>query len=79
MVTYLLFDLCLFKHFSSVANFGYQSLDRRVYRSDFLHQIVATPQNLQDKKQVCSLFYHLCIVKNGHVPEGWKVGSDVCL
>ena len=26
MVTHILFDLCLFKHFSPVANFGYQSL-----------------------------------------------------
>ena len=27
MVTHILFDLCLFKHFSPVANFGYQSLE----------------------------------------------------
>ena len=26
MVTHILFDLCLFKHFSPVANFGYQSI-----------------------------------------------------
>ena len=26
MVTHILFYLCLFKHFSPVANFGYQSL-----------------------------------------------------
>ena len=26
MVTHILFDLCIFKHFSPVANFGYQSL-----------------------------------------------------
>ena len=26
MVTHIFFDLCLFKHFSPVANFGYQSL-----------------------------------------------------
>ena len=26
MVTHILFDLCLFKHFSPVANFGNQSL-----------------------------------------------------
>ena len=27
MVTHMLFDLCFFKHFSPVANFGDQSLD----------------------------------------------------
>ena len=26
MVTHILFDLCLFKHFSPVANFGYESI-----------------------------------------------------
>ena len=26
LVTFILFELCLFKHFSPVANFGYQSL-----------------------------------------------------
>ena len=35
MVTHILFDLCLFKHFSPVANFGYQSVD-----VDVLHRAI---------------------------------------
>ena len=31
LVTHILFDLCLFKHFSPVANFGNQSLGTRQY------------------------------------------------
>ena len=31
MVTHILFDLCLFTHFSPVANFGYQSLGAHIY------------------------------------------------
>ena len=59
-------------------------LDRMGYRRHFLHQIVATPQNLWYKKQGCSLFYPLALyLKNGqndHFHEGGKVGrSNVTL
>ena len=36
-------------------------IDRRDYKSHFLHQIVATPQNLQNKKQGFSQFYTLAL------------------
>ena len=35
MVTHILFDLCLFKHFSPVPNFGNQSLKIRFIEQDF--------------------------------------------
>ena len=36
-------------------------IDRRGYRSHFLHQIVATSLNLQNKKQGFSQFYPLAL------------------
>ena len=46
-----------FKNYFQMDSF----IDRGGYRSHFLHQSVATPQNLQGKKQVCSLFYSLSL------------------
>ena len=40
MVTHILFDLCLFKHFSPVANFGDQSLYRLGDSGFFRHQCI---------------------------------------
>ena len=34
MVTHMHFDLCLFKHFSPVTTFGYQSLEYEIW-ADF--------------------------------------------
>ena len=36
-------------------------IDRRGYRSHFLHQIVTTPEKLQNKKQGFSQFYSLAL------------------
>jgi hypothetical protein len=56
-------------------------IDRMGYRSHFLHQIVAKPQNLGHQKQGCSLFYTLALycektAKNDHFHEGGKVGRS---
>ena len=42
MATYILFDLCLFKHFSPVANFGNQSLVELIFTQSMKYSIYWT-------------------------------------
>jgi hypothetical protein len=53
-------------------------MDNLIDRRDhFLHQIVATPKNIQNKKQGFSQSSPwLCIVNNGQVHEDWKIGRS---